>query len=72
MPYFVNFTSLVSKRMIRRNRVNFRVKVNFDQSSCYLVDLPRSKSTYTYASMRLEERNAMVLYFAIYLSSKVI
>ena len=52
MLYFVNSTSLVSKSVIRRYiRVNFKVKVNLGQSSCYFdlrsnfqLDLPRPKS----------------------------
>ena len=44
MPYFVNSTSLVSKSVIRRyNRVNFKVKVNLGQSSCYFEVWPEVK-----------------------------
>ena len=62
MPYFVNSTSLVSKSVIRCYiTVNFKVKVNLGQSSCYFdgdlrsifkLDLPRSKSICFDASWR--------------------
>ena len=73
MQNFVNSTSLVSKSVIRRyNRVNFMVKVNLGQSSCYFdlrlnfqLDIFRGQKVYV--SMRLEERNAMVLKLFRYL-----
>ena len=73
MPYVVNSTSLASKNVIRRyNRINFKVKVNLGQSSCYFdlrsnlqFDLPESK---VYVSMRLEVRKTMVLELFRYLS----
>ena len=73
MPYFVNSTSLVTKSVFRRfNRVNFRVEVNLGQSSCYLDLRSNFHLTFrgqkVYVSMRLEEKNTMVLKLFRYLS----
>ena len=69
MPYFVNSTSLVSKSVIRRyNKVNFKVKVNLGQSSCYFdlrsnskLDLPSSKSICFDASGREKHDSALII-----------
>ena len=69
MPYFVNSTSLVLKNVIRRYiGVNFKVKVNLGQSSCYSdlrsnfqLDLPRSKSICFDASWREKHDGAEII-----------
>ena len=69
MPYFVNSNSLAAKTVIRRyNKVNFRVKVNLGQSSCYFdlksnfqLDLKRSKSICFDASWREKHDGAWII-----------
>ena len=78
MPSFVKSTSLVSKSVIRRyNRVNFNVKVNLGQSSCYfdLVKFstwPSNVKKYMFRCVLKSKTRWCLHYFAIFLSLNVI
>ena len=79
MPYFVKSTSLVSNNVIRRYiRVNFKVKVNLGQSSCYFdlrsnfqLDLPKSKGIYFDASWREKHDGAWIIPLKLFPVSRV-
>ena len=67
IAYFVNSISIVSKSVIRRY-VNFRVKVNLGQSSCYFdlrsnfqLDLSRSKNICFDESWREQHDGAWII-----------
>ena len=78
IPYFANSTSLVSKSVIRHNRVNFKVKVNLGQSSCYFYlkvkfsTWPSEVKKYMFRCVLKRETRWCLNYSAIFLSSKVI